>query len=95
MIAHVDTLQAFAVTVLLEHGADVKAVDDSGRGVLHHAVTSSGSDDIMQLLLAAGALLGLKDNQGLTAADRASRLQGGSMTSGGKLVVNHRARAHE
>ena len=81
-------LQIFAVRALLKHGADVKAVDDSGSGVLHHAVTSSGSNDIVQLLLAAGAPLGLKDNQGLTATSRARRLQGGSMTSGGKLVVN-------
>ena len=72
----------------MKHGADVKAVDHSGRGVLHHAVTSSGSDDILQLLLAAGAPTGLEDNEGLTATDRARRLQGGSMSSGGKTVVN-------
>lgn len=88
---HTMCTQAFAVSALLKHGADVKAVDNSGRGVLHHAVTSSGSDDILKLLLAAGAPLGLEDNQGLTAADRASRLQGGSMTSGGKVVVNSHA----
>lgn len=82
-----DALQAFAVRALLKHGADVKAADHSGRGVLHHAVTSSGSDDILQLLLAAGAPLGLKDNRGLSATDIASRLQGGSMASRGTIVV--------
>ena len=80
--------QTFAAKVLLDHGADIEAVDASGRSVLHHAVTSSGSDELVQLLLAAGAVPGLRDNQGLTAMDRASRLQGGSMSSGGKVVVS-------
>ena len=80
------SLQSAAVKALLAHGAEIEAVDDAGRGVLHHAVSSSGSDDIVQILLAAGASTALQDIQGLTAKDRASRLQGGSMSSGGKVV---------
>ena len=82
------TSQGAAVQALLAHGADIKVVDDAGRGVLHHAVSSSGSDDIVQILIYAGAVVALEDIQGITAKERASRLQGGSMSSGGKVVVS-------
>ena len=60
---------------------------------MHHAVSSSGSDEIVQILLAAEAPLELKDAQGQTATARAAQLSGGSMSTGGKMLTGAQSKA--
>ncbi|KAG9849747.1 hypothetical protein KCU98_g2699, partial [Aureobasidium melanogenum] len=69
-----------AVGILLDHGADVDAIDDDGRTALHLAIkgdasTTDNSDvlnSVSQLLI-AGASLDVRDLQGRVALDYASR----------------------
>ena len=60
-----------AVKLLIGLGADVSAVDDHGDTALHGAALR-GSNEIVQLLVDQGAMLGVKDSMGwtpLTIAD--------------------------
>jgi ankyrin repeat protein len=50
----------------IEHGADVNARNDAGRTALHGAVRR-GHDEIVNVLLKAGAKKSLKDKKGRTA----------------------------
>lgn len=68
-----------AVGILLDHGADVDATDDSGYTALHLAVIGEASttdqSDVLNLvsqLLMAGATQNVKDSHGRTALDHAS-----------------------
>lgn len=58
------------VSMLLDQGAAVDAVDDRGRTALMIAA-GAGHDDIVQRLLAGGADPGRRDGEGKTAADLA------------------------
>jgi hypothetical protein len=63
---------AGGVRVLVEAGADVNAIDASGRTALMNAAIA-GRPDTVRLLLAAGALRYVRDNNGFTALDFAIR----------------------
>jgi len=65
-----------AVTLLLEAGADVNAVDRAGVTALHVAAADRGAD-VVRLLAARGARLDLKDERGRTALDVALGVGGG------------------
>jgi ankyrin repeat protein len=58
-----------AVTVCLDHGADIDAVNDNGQTAVHLAVGQS--DAVVKLLAARGAKLDVKDRQGRTPLDLA------------------------
>lgn len=58
-----------AVTVLVDHGADVNAASDRGETALHFA--AQASDEIVRYLAAHGAKLDAKDKQGRTPVDMA------------------------
>jgi ankyrin repeat protein len=58
-----------AITLCLDRGADVNAVNDNGQTALHLAVEQS--DDVIKLLAARGARLDIKDRQGRTPLDLA------------------------
>ena len=55
-----------AVRALLQHGAEVGAVDAAGRSALHYAVNPHGVDEIVALLLEHGADPNLADHDGHT-----------------------------
>jgi ankyrin repeat protein len=55
------------VRVLLDHGVDVNAVNDSGQTALHFA--AQASDEIVKLLASHGAKLDVKDKNGRTPVD--------------------------
>src|SRR5262249_36063712 len=56
-----------AVRWLVEHGADIHAVHDSGQTALHYA--AQAADGVVEYLVAHGASLTAKDKQGRTALD--------------------------
>jgi ankyrin repeat protein len=56
-----------AVTLCLDHGADINAVNSTGQTALHLAVEQS--DAVVALLASRGAKLDIKDKQGLTPLD--------------------------
>jgi ankyrin repeat protein len=60
--------QAESCKVLLEHGADVKLVDELGHSALFWAI-DGGEPAIVELLIAHGADVNLKDQEGLTPLD--------------------------
>jgi ankyrin repeat protein len=60
-----DTIDA--ITLCVDRGADVNAVNDNGQTALHLAVEQS--DDVIKLLVARGARLDMKDRQGRTPLD--------------------------
>lgn len=60
-----------AVATLLTHGAQLDAVDDDGRGPLHHPRLSG---PIVARLVAAGARLDARDRFGMKPSERASAL---------------------
>ena len=53
------------LTILLEHGADPNALDDSGQTALHLASSREGFTDV-ELLLEYGADMGVQDEDGWT-----------------------------
>ena len=60
---------ADAITLCLDRGGDVNAVNDNGQTALHLAVEQS--DVVIRLLAAKGAKLDIKDRQGRTPLDLA------------------------
>jgi ankyrin repeat protein len=66
-----DRGDALSVRLLLESGADPRAIDDQGRNAVMHAVLSSGQDraSLIASLLKAGAVADLADASGRKAAD--------------------------
>ena len=56
-----------AITLCLNRGANVNAVNENGQTALHLAVEQS--DDVIKLLVARGARLDIKDRQGRTPLD--------------------------
>jgi ankyrin repeat protein len=58
-----------AITLCVNRGADVNAVNDTGQTALHLAVEQS--DAVIRLLVARGARLDMKDRQGRTPLDLA------------------------
>jgi ankyrin repeat protein len=75
-----------AAKLAIEHGADVKAVSDSGATALHYAA-QSGLNSVVQLLAAHGAILDATDKQGRMPADNA-RGVGGRGRAGGPPIVH-------
>ncbi|KAH8682787.1 ankyrin repeat-containing domain protein [Tricladium varicosporioides] len=74
------------VKMLVRERADINVKDKKGRGVLHRAVEGVGfiegvpvsvKEELLQILLKAGADPKVKDNDGKTAAERATWLTGG------------------
>jgi ankyrin repeat protein len=63
-----ETSALAVVTVLVELGADLNAVNRGGQTALHGA-TRSGRNSIVQFLAEHGAALDVKDKQGRTALD--------------------------
>jgi ankyrin repeat protein len=59
------------VRLLLEHGADINAQDQSGRTLLHVA-SYGGALEVMRLLLEHGADVEVKGNDGMTALQEAA-----------------------
>lgn len=60
------------VQKLLEHNADIKAVDKSNLSVLHHAASEADSTNILQFLLNTKHLdVNAEDKKGLTPLDEA------------------------
>src|SRR5205085_9997218 len=58
------------INLLIERGADPKAIDRRGRTALHGAV-SAGDAAVTELLLDLGILVNAKDKKGRTALHRA------------------------
>lgn len=56
---------------LLNNAASVYAVDNKGRTALHHAAMGRSSENIIDTLLAAGAPVTARDNEGQTPKDLA------------------------
>ncbi len=54
------------MALLVEHGADVLAVDEHGKSALHHAARSGNTQSVL-FLLSRGASAALADSAGLTA----------------------------
>ena len=69
----------------VEHGADVKAVNDQGLTALHYAA-QSGLNSVVQLLADHGALLDARDKQGRTPVDSAMGV-GGRGRAGGPPII--------
>jgi ankyrin repeat protein len=67
-----DTIQA--ITIALEHGGDVNAVNDAGQTALHGAVTARANDTV-KFLLERGARIDVKDKDGKTPLDVAEQEQ--------------------
>jgi ankyrin repeat protein len=66
-----------AVTLLLDHGADINATNDAGDSAMH-AAAFRGSEGIIKFLLASGANLQAKNKQGRTPLDTALSRRGAS-----------------
>jgi ankyrin repeat protein len=67
---------ADCVRLALDHGADVNRANDSGQTALHVAAQQRG-DEFIRFLVARGARLDAKDNQGHTPLDVALGQAGG------------------
>jgi len=65
-----------AMTLLLDAGLDVNAVDNAGRTALHGAALQ-GYDQVVRFLAGRGATLDVKDKRGFTPLDVAKGLAGG------------------
>lgn len=70
-----------AIQLLMDHGADLNAIDGNGLTALHYAATN-GNDAVVQYLADKGAKLDLKDKLGRTALDAANGVAGPSRFGG-------------
>ena len=68
--AHLPLLHPLPVQALLDSGADIDALDYVGCTALHHSISSFSMPSMCQLL-ARGASLTMRDNQGLTPLELA------------------------
>ena len=57
------------IKLLLNKGLDVNEIDFRGRTVIHYALNSSRSIDVMKLLITSEANLNIANNYGATALD--------------------------
>jgi ankyrin repeat protein len=89
------------VETLLEEGAEVRVRDNKGRTPLHRAVEGSwlidgsgvgGKEDIVKMLMRAGANPYSRDLDGKTAADRVGWLNGGERL---KSLLEKRSKSSE
>lgn len=67
------TLSLDAMADLLKYKADVNAVDNYGSTALHYLAFTGCSADVINLLVDAGAVTSLQDNNGTTAAETAAK----------------------
>jgi ankyrin repeat protein len=61
------------VELLLEHGANINAVDSESASTPLHYAASFGHLDVVKMLVARGADINLKTNQGFTAMQLATK----------------------
>ena len=73
------------VKLLLEHGADVKAVDESGNTALHHVV-NKGFDRVVELLAERGADLAAINDRGQTPLAIVMRGRSGNVNAAPKTA---------
>ncbi|GAA0145530.1 hypothetical protein LIER_05705 [Lithospermum erythrorhizon] len=70
--------------LLLQFGADINRTDLHGRTPLQHCI-SEGNNDLAKILLRRGAVASIKDDEGLTALERAMEM--GSITDDQLFVL--------
>ncbi len=75
------------ITLLLQAGADVNAVDSNGRTALHGAA-QKGYDRVVGFLAGRGARLDTKDRRGLTPLDAAMGLAGNGGFDGSRADIH-------
>lgn len=68
------------VELLIDRGAEVGAIDEGGRTVLHLAAALRGNEETVRLLLERGADVEAEDEGGQTPLDLAAALDGNSDT---------------
>jgi ankyrin repeat protein len=76
-----------SITLCLDAGVDIDAVENSGRSALFGAALQ-GFDQVVQFLAERGAKVDLKDRNGRTALDAASGLAGGAGFDGSAGVTH-------
>ena len=75
------------ITLLLQAGADVNALDSNGRTALHGAA-QKGFDRVVGFLAGRGARLDTKDRRGLTPLDAAMGLAGNGGFDGSRADIH-------
>jgi ankyrin repeat protein len=76
-----------AITICLDAGTDINAVESNGRTALHGAA-QKGYDQVVRFLAERGAKLEIKDRRGLTPLDAAMGLLGNGGFDGSRTDVH-------